>query len=309
MKIYIKKNIVLVFIAWFLFLFCKAQKSETYKFTYTNFEQEILNYQPKKTDAISDMNYRKALSILENTKISVMNDNNNFVVTDYWNITLALALLDESRENIRLSFKKGIDKNQISMCQYINKVSEVSPSTTGVLTKSIPDLYSKFAKSCNIILKENDFTVIKEPVMSIEDKKLVDLMKKIQVDDAKYRQSPKEYRANLEKQTLLDIKNQKTVDSIYQIHNTYIGKSIVGEKLSITMWLVIQHSNIEMMKKYIPVVHEAVKNKEIKTTPFKMLIDRVYSIEKGYQIFGSQGGVKKANDSIRNAIIEKYQLN
>ena len=268
-----------------------------------------MNYQPKKTDAISDMNYRKALSILENTKISVMNDNNNFVVTDYWNITLALALLDESRENIRLSFKKGIDKNQISMCQYINKVSEVSPSTTGVLTKSIPDLYSKFAKSCNIILKENDFTVIKEPVMSIEDKKLVDLMKKIQVDDAKYRQSPKEYRANLEKQTLLDIKNQKTVDSIYQIHNTYIGKSIVGEKLSITMWLVIQHSNIEMMKKYIPVVHEAVKNKEIKTTPFKMLIDRVYSIEKGYQIFGSQGGVKKANDSIRNAIIEKYQLN
>lgn len=308
MKICLKKNTYLFLLTSFLSFYCLAQTSDNYNFTDADFEKQILTYIPKKTILVSEGNYHKALSILDNTKKSIANDNNEFVVTDYWNITLALALLNESQENIELSFKKGIDANRETMCVYLNKIIVDSPTTRDIIVKAIPDLFSNFRKSCTINSKEEAFETPQKLVMNGEDQEIVKMMRNILDNDAKYRKNAKEYMANKQKQTLLDDENQKAIDSIYQVHQTYIGKSMVGEELSVTMWLVIQHSNLEMMKKYIPVIHEAVKNEELKTTPFKMLLDRVYAIEKGYQIFGSQGGVERASDSIRNAVIEKYQL-
>ena len=74
------------------------------------------------------------------------------------------------------------------------------------------------------------------------------------------------------------------------------------------MWLVIQHSNIEKMEEYLPVLIEAVKKKELKLTPLKMLIDRIYTVRFGYQIFASQMGVDLANEEVRKKVIAKYAI-
>jgi hypothetical protein len=76
------------------------------------------------------------------------------------------------------------------------------------------------------------------------------------------------------------------------------------------MWSVIQHSNPEMMEKYLPIVNKAVENNDLDKTPLKMLIDRYYGLKYGYQIFGSQNGFgfKMADDETRNKIIKQYGI-
>ncbi|TBW26565.1 hypothetical protein [Gramella sp. KN1008] len=109
----------------------------------------------------------------------------------------------------------------------------------------------------------------------------------------------------------MDASNQKSVDSLFSIYKKYIGRELAGEEYSDVMWSVIQHSNITMMEKYLPEIQKAYANNEINVLPFKMLIDRIYAIKYGCQIFGSQGGglgVEVANDSIRNQVIKKYKI-
>jgi hypothetical protein len=74
------------------------------------------------------------------------------------------------------------------------------------------------------------------------------------------------------------------------------------------MWLVIQHSNIKKMEYYLPIIVNAVKSNELSSIPLAMLLDRIYAIKYGYQIFSSQQGVKLGDDKIRNKVMAKYGL-
>ena len=109
---------------------------------------------------------------------------------------------------------------------------------------------------------------------------------------------------------LIEVSHQniKVIDSIYQNHNKYIGRSVVGGKFASVMWLMIQHSDIETMKRYLPVILDAVKKEELKPTPARMLVDRIYGVEYGYQIYGSQPGVKIAPENIRQETMDKLGI-
>jgi hypothetical protein len=111
------------------------------------------------------------------------------------------------------------------------------------------------------------------------------------------------------RQRTVGTQNQESIDSLYNVYNTYLGKSLVGEKYKNTMWQVIQHSNLNMMEKYLPLVQKAINDEEIDVIPFKMLIDRIYSIKYGYQIFGSQMGVDLADEKLRKDVQMKYGIN
>src|SRR5690606_9983453 len=135
------------------------------------------------------------------------------------------------------------------------------------------------------------------------DEKLVELINAIEILDQKDRN-------NLKSQKQFDITNQLKVDSLYNTYQRYIGKSLVGKKFENVMWQVIQHSNPEMMHKYLPIIQKAVEENEIDVGPFKMLIDRFYGLKYGYQIFGSQSGFgfELADDKKRKEIKLKYGI-
>lgn len=138
------------------------------------------------------------------------------------------------------------------------------------------------------------------------DYNLVELISNISKLDQEYRSS--EEKIYLKKQPALDKRNQKLIDSLFNKHQKYIGKTLVGEKFESVMWSVIQHSNLEMMEKYLPIIQKAVQEDNLNQTPFKMLIDRIYSQKENYQIFGSQGGVELASEEIRKKVIAKYKI-
>lgn len=67
-------------------------------------------------------------------------------------------------------------------------------------------------------------------------------------------------------------------------------KSEVGSSASGTVFLIIQHADLETQKKYLPLMTEAANNKEASWGSLALLIDRINIREGKKQIYGSQIG-------------------
>jgi hypothetical protein len=120
----------------------------------------------------------------------------------------------------------------------------------------------------------------------------------IYIDDTKYRQqlneTEKEFGRNSKEMESLwktihekDSQNQIKVTAILDKYG-WLGADIVGEQGNSALFLVIQHSNISMQEKYLPMMKEAVKNEKAFGGNLALLEDRI-ALQKGKrQIYGSQ---------------------
>ena len=216
--------------------------------------------------------------------------------------------LEESKEAISIAFRKAISEKNNNICFYLERYGSSG------LEKVIPETYYEFYNKCS--LEDNYKTSINIENYAEDlnlNYNLVRMMHDILKRDTKYREQKFKYYEDpilLEKQNKLDVVNQRVIDSLYNQHKRYLGTSLVGKEYDYVMWLVIQHSNIEMMETYLPIITEAVKNKELNEGPLKALIDRVYAVKYGYQIFGSQlsSNIKIANEAERNKIKLEYGI-
>lgn len=84
-------------------------------------------------------------------------------------------------------------------------------------------------------------------------------------------------------------------DSINQIKVTaildkygWLGSEIVGEEGNRTLFMVIQHADLVIQEKYLPMMRDAVKNGKAKASSLALLEDRVALRQGKKQIYGSQ---------------------
>lgn len=70
----------------------------------------------------------------------------------------------------------------------------------------------------------------------------------------------------------------------------WVGTDKVGGQANQTLFLVIQHSDLKTQQKYLPMMREAVKNKNASGSALALLEDRVALGEGKRQIYGSQIG-------------------
>jgi hypothetical protein len=68
----------------------------------------------------------------------------------------------------------------------------------------------------------------------------------------------------------------------------WLGPDVVGDEGSQTLFLVIQHSDIKIQDRYLPMMREAVKNKKATPADLALLEDRVALRHGKKQIYGSQ---------------------
>lgn len=270
-------------------------------FNEESFDRDFFSYQAIQREGVSDKNFRFAEMILSETK-KALNDNvENYNIAHYWNIATAFSTLNESKENISIVFKKAVKSDGV--CEYFESFKKVKNH----FSRHIPDLYKREEKKClGKITSTNTFDLSQYSSENNLDLKLVRLFQQMDLDDKKFRDL--DFEKNKLNQKKLDLKNQKILDSLYQYHKTYIGVSKVGDLYKNVMWAVIQHSNLEMMEKYLPIFQKAFEAQDLTKSQLKMLIDRVYWLREGYQIFGSQQGVRIADKEIQLKIIKKYHL-
>jgi len=138
----------------------------------------------------------------------------------------------------------------------------------------------------------------KEKAEANLDKPLVAILDTIYQEDQKYRQQIKgieekygwesdEMKAHWkiinEKDSVNLIKVKKILDE-----RGWLGPDIIGKQGNSTLFLVIQHADIETQEEYLPMMREAVKNGNANPSSLALLEDRV-ALRKGEkQIYGSQ---------------------
>lgn len=132
------------------------------------------------------------------------------------------------------------------------------------------------------------------------DKPLVALLDTIRQDDQgprrqineiieKYGRDSDELKQHWEKIATKDSINLIKVKKILD-ERGWPGKDIIGKRGNMTLFLVIQHADLEVQEKYLPMIKEAVKKENIRPSSLALLEDRI-AIRKGSkQIYGSQIG-------------------
>lgn len=77
----------------------------------------------------------------------------------------------------------------------------------------------------------------------------------------------------------------------------WVGKQKVGAEANSAIFLVIQHSDVETQKKYLPMMKEAVAKGNANAGSLALLIDRIEIKEGRKQIYGSQIGINPNTDA------------
>tara|TARA_R110002012_G_scaffold79823_6_gene202724 strand:+ start:1662 stop:2528 length:867 start_codon:yes stop_codon:yes gene_type:complete len=277
----------------FIPLLCLSQTEEM-----SDFESEVLSMDIVQREKVTDYDIALAKASLESTQRATKGKVENFNALDYWNSAIALYRLKESEEGIILALKKMIQQEK--GCEWLDELKYDSS-----LYLHLQETYDDLLEECGPLnVQKNSFDIKTYITQNNLDKDLTQLMAELEIKD----QSVRIPGVSDEKLIEVSHQNIKVIDSIYQNHNKYIGRSVVGGKFASVMWLMIQHSDIETMKRYLPVILDAVKKEELKPTPARMLVDRIYGVEYGYQIYGSQPGVKIAPENIRQETMDKLGI-
>jgi len=84
-----------------------------------------------------------------------------------------------------------------------------------------------------------------------------------------------------------DRENEKEVIAILE-ERGWVGRSLVGGKANMTLWLVIQHAPLETQEKYLPMLRESVMKGESQGSHLALLEDRIQMRNGEPQTYGSQ---------------------
>lgn len=118
------------------------------------------------------------------------------------------------------------------------------------------------------------------------------LRRQVRDIEGKFGRNSKEIKAHwktiYEKDSLNLVKIQQILDE-----RGWLGQDVIGRKGNKTLFLVIQHSPLEIQQKYLPMMRAAVKNNKARPNDLALLEDRVALKTDNRQIYGSQLGRNK----------------
>ncbi len=207
---------------------CDAQNTKQSKFDNENFEQQFLAYNPEQKEGVSKKDFTEGVMIINNVKKGVKNNPKNFNVVDYLNILSAFSSLNESKKNIKIAFNKFITSE--GSCEYI-LYSERTFKNKSKYKRILDDYLVELSK-CKSKPKpavEKEFDILEYCKTNYLDSTLVKKINRILIDDQKYRSESSSELQLIQKE--LNKQNQKKINSLFKVHKSYIGKTLVGEKI------------------------------------------------------------------------------
>lgn len=127
------------------------------------------------------------------------------------------------------------------------------------------------------------FDSICNELFSKYDASLIDELRVIVTDD--HGRGGRELNTD---QFIRDSINQIKVAKIIKRLGKYPGRSMVSNNLEDVAWLVIQHAPPEYQIKYLPVIRQAVAEKDLKPLYLAYTIDRINMGKELPQVYGTQ---------------------
>ncbi|MCX2745819.1 hypothetical protein OO013_18190 [Mangrovivirga sp. M17] len=284
-----------------IFISCKSK--ETPQLT----NDQFIDYMPSKPDDMTEEKYRDYMIKLKSTYEDIKSDDSTFTYVDHFNLFGIYMEMNVNDDSVIYHNNKAFELDPYNFASIFTLMySEYKGSITNYYNQKGYDSLKSVCDSIIANYKAEKMDIEKYAMQNGFDYELLLLLNEIKISDQAHRSGEE---MDFEKQNMIDYDNQLLIDSLYQEYGTYIGKSMVGEEFGGVMWAVIQHAYLEYHEKYLPVVHTAVLNRELSEGRLHLLVDRTFKKKYGYQIFGSQGTVTLAPDSIRQRVINKYQVN
>lgn len=105
---------------------------------------------------------------------------------------------------------------------------------------------------------------------------------------------------------IMNYKDSLNLIKVTKILDTkgWVGKDVVGEEANKTIFLVIQHADLQTQQKYLPMMQEAVNKGNANGANLALLEDRVALRQGKKQIYGSQIGRDKETNKYYVSILE-----
>jgi|GEM_PF-4159872 hypothetical protein len=144
------------------------------------------------------------------------------------------------------------------------------------------------------------------------DSTLIDILNVMHENDQKIRKernlSPwiKGNEKHWEKQAVLDSVNKVLVEKIIARHG-YPGRQLVGMELEEVAFLVIQHADVTTQEKYLPLIKQAVDERQLYESNYPLLVDRIRMHRKLPQIYGTQFVYNQKRDRMELYKVENLQ--
>lgn len=97
-------------------------------------------------------------------------------------------------------------------------------------------------------------------------------------------------RANSDSVAFRQVIDSQNVRQVLAIIDSlgWLGQSAVGARANQTLWLVIQHADIETQKRYLPLLKMSVDQRESRMIDYAYLLDRVLMRTGKKQMYGTQ---------------------
>lgn len=125
-----------------------------------------------------------------------------------------------------------------------------------------------------------------------------EIRRKISTINNKYGAKSEEFKNVLQKMREVDKENLHTVQNILDNHG-WLGPEEIGSQGNMTLFLVIQHSDVSVQEKYYPIMKEAVDKGNAEASQLALLEDRIAVSNGKKQIYGSQVNTdRKTGDKI-----------
>ncbi|MFK8046662.1 MAG: DUF6624 domain-containing protein [Crocinitomicaceae bacterium] len=137
-----------------------------------------------------------------------------------------------------------------------------------------------------LIVEEPNDSILKEQLelIRVEDQTLRFLLPDV---TEKFGRESKEYTYIW---SLINRQDSICINKLIQIvdKHGWLGKSRVGDNANQAIWLIMQHSELEIQEKYLPLLKESVANGESEGWHLAFLEDRILMYSKKKQKFGTQ---------------------
>ncbi|WP_207432972.1 DUF6624 domain-containing protein [Sabulibacter ruber] len=212
--------------------------------------------------------------------------------TDYYNAACSWALAGDKNKAFTY-LNQAVTKGWENKSHLQKDTDLASLHTDKRWAKLVQDLDAKLAK-----LEANYNKPLKAQLEKILE---TDQLYRAMVDSVQknYGMESQQWKDLMAKMEAQDKINQQQLVEIIEKHG-WPGKSLVGQQASQAAFLVIQHSDRELMEKYLPLLREAAAKGEASKSSLALMEDRVRMNRGLPQLYGSQMQM--------NPTTKKYEL-
>lgn len=208
------------------------------------------------------------------------------IVNDRYNAACAWALANESDSSFIQLFKIAQNASYSDL-QHLTTDSDLRSLHDDTRWTSIIELV-KSNKAKTEANWDRALVLVLDTIFE-EDQTYREQIKEV---EKKYGRESTEMKSHwkliLEKDSINLIKVQNILDT-----RGWLGEDIIGREGNQTLFLVIQHADLDTQEKYLPMMRDAVGRGHAKANHLALLEDRIALRKGGKQIYGSQIGRDK----------------